>query len=109
MTSLPGSKSTAQALICAVLAVRFACVSIAPFGVPVVPPVYCSTATSSSGSIATGFIGSVVADNAAPLINFARQRDDETGAMSLLLNTRNSTDLMGGSNAGEGHDDGARR
>ncbi len=43
-----------QSSICQALAVRLACVSIAPFGVPVVPPVYCSTATSSRGEIATG-------------------------------------------------------
>jgi hypothetical protein len=28
-----------------------ACVSIAPFGIPVVPPVYCSTASCSRGSL----------------------------------------------------------
>ena len=40
-------------MYCAGGGVRLACVSIAPFGRPVVPPVYCSTAIASSGS-ATG-------------------------------------------------------
>ena len=42
------------AIICRVFAVRFACESIAPLGVPVVPPVYCRTATSSCGETCTG-------------------------------------------------------
>ena len=41
-----------QLSVCTTLAQMFAWVSIAPFGVPVVPPVYCRTATSC-GSIGT--------------------------------------------------------
>jgi hypothetical protein len=36
-----------HATVCTTLAKMFAWVSIAPFGVPVVPPVYCRTARSS--------------------------------------------------------------
>ena len=56
MTSWPslssGKPSSAcwdkQPRICCMLATRLPWVSIAPFGKPVVPPVYCSTAVSSS-------------------------------------------------------------
>ncbi|MNI26819.1 hypothetical protein D3C73_805360 [compost metagenome] len=41
----------ATASVCSTLAVRFRCDSIAPLGTPVVPPVYCSTATSSIVSV----------------------------------------------------------
>ena len=37
-----------SALHCNMLATRLRWVSMAPFGDPVVPPVYCSTATSSA-------------------------------------------------------------
>ena len=43
-----------SALTWRALAVMFWWVSIAPLGVPVVPPVYCSSARSVSGSTATG-------------------------------------------------------
>ena len=38
---------------CCTLATRLRCVSIAPLETPVVPPVYCSAATSSTGSMVT--------------------------------------------------------
>ncbi len=41
------SAGAATASICFTLAVRLRCVSMAPLGTPVVPPVYCSTARSS--------------------------------------------------------------
>ena len=54
MRSSPSRNAFAPAVIvsryCALAAVRLACVSIAPFGSPVVPPVYCSTAIASAGS-----------------------------------------------------------
>ena len=49
--SRPWSIALAQIRICAVLAVRLAWVSSAALGSPVVPPVYCMTATSRRGSI----------------------------------------------------------
>ena len=49
-----GSTSPIHNRTCSVLAVTLAWVSIAPFGIPVVPPVYCSNAMSCSGSISTG-------------------------------------------------------
>src|SRR5207247_1798873 len=48
-----------HAAVCVAFATRLRWVSIAPFGVPVVPPVYCSTATSSGRLPASslGFAG----------------------------------------------------
>ena len=54
MRSLPGSIWGFQRSAWWMLAWRFACVSIAPFGKPVVPPVYWNTAISSRGSISGG-------------------------------------------------------
>ena len=54
MRSRPGSSEGFQSSAWWILAWRFAWVSIAPFGTPVVPPVYWKTATSSRGSIAGG-------------------------------------------------------
>ena len=48
-----GSSPCCMALSCWHAAIRFLWVSIAPFGNPVVPPVYCRTATFSEG-FATG-------------------------------------------------------
>ncbi len=58
MRSRPGSVVWNHATACAALADRLAWLSMAPFGVPDVPPVYCSTARSVSGSMATaaGFV-----------------------------------------------------
>jgi hypothetical protein len=50
--SLPGTRFVAHAAPCWQLVLTLACVSMAPLGVPVVPPVYCSTATSFNGSMA---------------------------------------------------------
>ena len=55
--SAPGTRPGDQAVTWRQFAARFACVSIAPFGSPVVPPVYCSTATSpgeGAGSATAG-------------------------------------------------------
>ncbi len=51
--SAPISSEVVQSLICWTLMLRLAWVSIAPLGVPVVPPVYCSTAMSRLGSMST--------------------------------------------------------
>ncbi|MNC38080.1 hypothetical protein D3C75_866700 [compost metagenome] len=46
-TSLPSSRLSAiSAWHCSMLAIRLRWVSMAPLATPVVPPVYCSTATS---------------------------------------------------------------
>ena len=42
-----------QVAHCSALATRLRCDSIAPFGTPVVPPVYCSSATESAGGAAS--------------------------------------------------------
>ena len=52
--SWPGRAPTAQRPTWRVLVWSAAWLSMAPLGSPVVPPVYCSTAMSASGSIATG-------------------------------------------------------
>ena len=89
-----------QAIDCCTLMVRFACVSMAALGVPVVPPVYCSTAISLSGSMATGanlpsLSSSVLSNTTLPATG-----DAATRARSRPLNNLNSTDLAAGSSAG---------
>ena len=51
--SSPGRMLGMWWVVCCALIDRLACVRIAPLGRPVVPPVYCSTATSD-GLIGTG-------------------------------------------------------
>ena len=91
--SCPGFTSLNQRRICTVFAYRLAWVSIAPFGVPVVPPVYCSTAMSSCGSIVTGCNGSVHAANSGSRMCRA---SCGTSASSLRRNSRNSMRLPAG-------------
>src|SRR5437773_9549836 len=57
--SEPGDFVANQATVCIAFATRFRWVSIAPFGVPVVPPVYWSTATSSGSADASVDSGGV--------------------------------------------------
>ena len=52
--SVPLPNGPAQWLTCCTLMPTLAWVSIAPLGVPVVPPVYCSTARSRAGSMVAG-------------------------------------------------------
>ncbi len=52
--SVPEPMDGSQAAHCCMLMEMLAWVSIAPLGVPVVPPVYCSTAISPAGSMLTG-------------------------------------------------------
>ena len=52
--SSPSLRSVSQLRIWVKLATRFRWVSIAPFGTPVVPPVYCSTARSSGATFTPG-------------------------------------------------------
>ena len=56
MVSLPGSSPCIQREHCTVLIYKLLCDSIALFGTPVVPPVYCSTAIWLSGRIFGGVI-----------------------------------------------------
>src|SRR5262245_50620752 len=55
-TSAPGSKAYQRAN-CSVLVTMLRCVSMAPLGTPVVPPVYRRTATSCAGTHDTGTSG----------------------------------------------------
>ncbi len=88
--STPRIRSSASwsgsiAFTCRALAVRFWCVSLAPFGVPVVPPVYWISAMSVCGSIATG--------SGRPSLSVSAEKrmtrgSAGSGATSLRLNRR---------------------
>ena len=76
--------------VCTTFAKMLRCVSIAPFGAPVVPPVYCSTATSS-GAIGTRVIGAWPEPDArsakvsAPSIRGGGAPSDEYSAIDVTM------------------------
>ena len=76
---------------------------MAPLGVPVVPPVYCSTATSLKGSILTGAGLSEPVTTSASSTMRSRAGEVRGRARFLDLNRRNSVALTGGSKGANEH------
>ena len=84
---------SAQDLICAVLAVMLAWVRSAAFGEPVVPPVYCMTAMSRSGSTATA---AGMPSLSISLLNRVWAASFGVTATSRRLNSMNNARLVKG-------------